>query len=106
MEATSQPTAAPAPVSSPTPTSVDQSWASPQGMNVPQTYQASMAPQTTIPLAPTYPTAVAPQASVPQAAAPSANPWQEAFQALSASLNTSSPSQAQVPYSAYQTPTP
>ena len=35
-----------------------------------------------------------------------ANPWQEAFQALSASLNTSSPSQAQVPYSAYQTPTP
>ena len=58
---------------------------------------------------------VAPQAPVYQASAqapqPSAptqgNPWQQAFQALSASLNTSSPSQAQVSPSAYQTtPTP
>jgi hypothetical protein len=54
---------------------------------------------------------VAPQVPAYQAAAPAqqasaGNPWQEAFQALSASLNTSSPSQAQVPYSAYQTPTP
>jgi hypothetical protein len=47
-------------------------------------------------------------AQAAQASAPAQgnNPWQEAFQALSASLNTSSPSQAQVPYSAYQTPTP
>lgn len=49
---------------------------------------------------------VAPSAPAPQASAPAGNPWQEAFQALSASLNTSSQSQAQVPYSAYQTPTP
>ena len=35
-----------------------------------------------------------------------ANPWQTAFQALSQSLNTSSPSQAPAQYSAYQTPTP
>ena len=45
-------------------------------------------------------------AQASQASAAAGNPWQEAFQALSASLNTSSPSQAQVPYSAYQTPTP
>ena len=52
--------------------------------------------------APTYQQAVAPQASAAQAA----NPWQTAFQALSQSLNTSSPSQAPAQYSAYQTPTP
>ena len=46
-------------------------------------------------------------AQAPQASAPQANPWQQAFQALSASLNTSNPSQAQVSPSAYQTtPTP
>ena len=53
--------------------------------------------------APIYQQAVAPQASAAQAS----NPWQTAFQALSASLNTSSPSQAPAQYSAYQTtPTP
>ena len=47
------------------------------------------------------------QAQAPQVSAPQANPWQQAFQALSASLNTSSQSQAQVSPSAYQTtPTP
>ena len=55
---------------------------------------------TACPQAPVY------QASAQAPQASAANPWQEAFQALSASLNTSSPSQAQVPYSAYQTPTP
>ena len=53
-----------------------------------------------------YQQAVAPQASVAQAPAQQGNPWQEAFQALSASLNTSSPSLPQAQYSAYQTPTP
>jgi hypothetical protein len=51
-----------------------------------------------------------PQAPAPQASAqaPSAgNPWQQAFQALSASLNTPNPSQIQAPSSVYQTtPTP
>ena len=46
-----------------------------------------------------------PQASVPQAAQ-AGNPWQQAFQALSASLNTPNQSQAPAQYSAYQTPTP
>ena len=42
---------------------------------------------------------------LPQASAPVAqgNPWQEAFQALSASLNTSNPYQTQAPSSAYLT---
>jgi hypothetical protein len=52
--------------------------------------------------APTYQQAVAPQASAAQAG----NPWQTAFQALSASLNTSSQSQAPAQYSAYQAATP
>lgn len=51
------------------------------------------------PAAPVYQQAVAPQGSA-------GNPWQEAFQALSASLNTPQASQAQARYSAYQTPTP
>ena len=45
-------------------------------------------------------------AAAPQVSAPTGNPWQTAFQALSASLNTASPSQAPAQYSAYQTPTP
>jgi hypothetical protein len=71
--------------------------------SAPQTFQASQISQAA-PQAPVY---QAP-AQVAQASAPAqaGNPWQEAFQALSASLNTSSPSQAQVPYSAFQTPTP
>ena len=64
--------------------------------------QASMA-QPVVPQMPAY-QAPAPAA---QASAPAANPWQTAFQALSASLNTSNQSQAQVSPSAYQaTPTP
>jgi len=49
--------------------------------------------------APVYQQAAAPQAS-------GGNPWQQAFQALSASLNTPQASQAPAQYSAYQTPTP
>jgi len=58
-----------------------------------------MAPQAPIGYQPT----VAPQVSAAPAAA--ANPWQDAFQALSASLNTQQASPAQASYSAYQTPT-
>ena len=52
--------------------------------------------------APIYQQAVAPQASAAQAG----NPWQQAFQALSQSLNTSNLSPAPAQYSAYQTATP
>ena len=70
--------------------------------SAPQASPASVAPQQTQQI-PAY---QAP-AQVQQASAPAANPWQQAFQALSASLNTSSPSQPQVSPSAYQTtPTP
>ena len=54
-----------------------------------------------------YQAATYQQAGLPQASAAQGNPWQEAFQALSASLNTSNPYQAQASRSAYQTtPTP
>ena len=95
MESTSQAVATTASVNSAMPTSVAPQSAAPSGMSQPQAFQAS--PQGQAPVAPVA------QASAP---AQAGNPWQEAFQALSASLNTSSPSQAQVPYSAYQTPTP
>ena len=91
MESTSQAVATPTSQSSAMPTSVAPQSAAPSGMSQPAAFQAS--PQ-------------APAPAAPVASAPAGNPWQEAFQALSASLNTSSPSQAQVPYSAYQTPTP
>jgi hypothetical protein len=77
------------------PTSAAPASVAPSVTSQPQAFQASTP---TAPQAPAYQAAPAAQAS--------GNPWQEAFQALSASLNTSSPSQAQVPYSAYQTPTP
>ena len=68
--------------------------------------QASPAYQVQVPQMPQAPVYQG-QAPAPQASAPQGNPWQQAFQALSASLNTSSPSQAQVSPSAYQvTPTP
>lgn len=87
----------PAQPSSPMPTaSVPASVASPQ-MSAPSTYQGS--PQVQAPT-PQY------QASAPVAQPSEGNPWQQAFQALSQSLNTSSPSQFQGPPSAYQTPTP
>ena len=101
MEVTSQTATAPASVDSAMPTSVAQPSAAQPAMSQPSTsqaYQTAPAPQ---PQVPTYQQPAAPQVSAPQG-----NPWQEAFQALSASLNTSSPSQAQVPSSAYQTPTP
>ena len=99
MESTSQAVATPTQASSPMPTSVAQPSAAQFVTSAPSAFQAS--PTTPMPQAP-----VAPQVSAPAAPASAGNPWQEAFQALSASLNTSNPSQAQVPYSAYQTPTP
>ena len=98
MEATNQAIQAQAPTSSPTPMSADPGLVSQPGMSQPQISQGY---QAQVPQMPTY---QAP-AQAQQASAPQGNPWQEAFQALSASLNTSSPSQTQVPSSAYQTPT-
>lgn len=103
MEATNQAIQAQAPSSSPTPMSADQGLAYQSVTSQPQTSQAY---QTQVPgqgqqfQVPTYQPTAAQQASAPQG-----NPWQEAFQVLSASLNTSSPSQTQVPSSAYLTPT-
>ena len=77
--------------------------ASPQGM--PSQYASPEAmPQLNLAQHPAYQAQAAPQASAAPAAA--ANPWQQAFQALSASLNTPQQSQAPAQYSAYQTPTP
>ena len=101
MEATSQTQTAQVSAPSAMPTSVAQPSAVQPAMSQPSIspeYQATPVAQ---PQVPTYQPTAAPQASAPQG-----NPWQEAFQALSASLNTSSPSQAQVPSSAYLTPTP
>ena len=103
MESTSPTMATAAPISSATPTVSAPSLASQPGMSAPSSYQAApqapVAPQATTGYQPT----AAPQASAAPAAA--ANPWQEAFQALSASLNTPQASPAQASYSAYQTPT-
>ena len=102
MESTSQAVATQAPVSSAPPMSAAPQQVSQYATSAPQTFQGS----------PTQAYQQAPVSQAPaqaaQASAPAAqgNPWQEAFQALSASLNTSSLSQAPVQYSAYQTPTP
>jgi len=101
VEVTSQTATAPVSAPSAMPTSVAQPSASPSAMSQPSTSQAYQAAPVAQPQVPTYQPAAAQQASAPQG-----NPWQEAFQALSASLNTSSPSPAQVQQSAYQTPTP
>ena len=102
MEGTNQTVAAPAQTSSATPTGYAPSAVSQPVMSQPQASPASMG-QAPAPQMPAYQA----QAQAPQASAPQANPWQQAFQALSASLNTSNPSQAQVSPSAYQTtPTP
>ena len=107
MEATSptQTASSPQPLASPTafaPSAAPQYASSPASASQALNLQAPMAYAPTAP-APIYQQAVAPQAS----AAPEANPWQTAFQALSQSLNTSSQSQAPAQYSAYQTtPTP
>ena len=103
MESTSPTMATAAPTSSATPTVSAPSLVSQPGISAPSSYQA--APQAPMgQQAPTgYQPMAAPQASAAPAAA--ANPWQEAFQALSASLNTPQASPAQASYSAYQTPT-
>ena len=101
METTSQAVATPTQPSSPMPTGVAQPSVAQPAMSQSPAYQGSPISQ-----APATPQAPVYQASAPAQQASAGNPWQEAFQALSASLNTSSPSQAQVPYSAYQTPTP
>ena len=92
-----------APASSATPTVSAPSLASQPGMSAPSGYQAmpsQVAAMSQMPQA--YQPTAAPQASAAPAAA---NPWQQAFQALSASLNTPQASPAQASYSAYQTPT-
>ena len=102
MEGTNQTVQASAPTSSAPQTSYAQPVASQYATSQPQASPASMG-QPTMPQAPVYQA----QAQAPQASAPQGNPWQQAFQALSASLNTSSPSLAQASPSAYQTtPTP
>jgi len=107
VEATSQQMTATPSQPSAMPTAVAQQsaaqYATSQGQPLPALNLAQ--PPAAAPAAPVYQQAVAPQASAGTPAA-QANPWQEAFQALSASLNTSSPSQAPAQYSAYQTPTP
>lgn len=99
MEGINQAVATTAPASSAMPTGSAPSAASPSAMSAGLSYQAS---PTTV-QAPAAPAPVYQQQAAPAA---QGNPWQEAFQALSASLNTPSQSQAQAPYSAYQTPTP
>ena len=102
MEGTNQTVQASAPTSSAPQTSYAQPVANQYVTSQPQASPASMG-QPAMPQAPVYQG----QAQAPQASAPAGNPWQQAFQALSASLNTSSPSLAQVSPSAYQTtPTP
>ena len=104
MESTNQAVATTAQPSLQTPTSSAPPSAAQYATNAPQTFQAQPMAQLELAQHPAYQaSAPAPQVSAPAA---QGNPWQEAFQALSASLNTSSPSQAQVQYSAYQTPTP
>ena len=101
METTSQAVATPTQASSPMPTGVVQPSVAQPAMS-----QSPVSPGSPMSQAPVMPQAPAYQAAAPAQQVSAGNPWQEAFQALSASLNTSSPSQAQVPYSAYQTPTP
>ena len=107
MEGTYQAAAPTAQAPSAMPTADVQTSASQYGMSAPSTSQVSqtMAPPQQQAWAPQAPQAPAPQAS---AQAPSqGNPWQQAFQALSASLNTPSHSPTQAQSSVYQTtPTP
>jgi len=101
VETTSPAAATPTQASSPMPTGgVQPSVAQPAMSQSPVSQGSPIGQAPVAPQVPAY------QASAPAQQPSAGNPWQEAFQALSASLNTSSPSQAQVPYSAYQTPTP
>ena len=107
MEATSQVQTATAPQQSASPIGYVPS-AAPQYANNPASTSPALNLQppmaaAQVGQAPIYQQAVAPQASAAQAA----NPWQTAFQALSASLNAPNQSQAQAQSLAYQTtPTP
>ena len=102
MENTIQAPTTSAPASSAMPTASVPSSVSQPVNSAPSSYQAQAPlPQMSMEQHPAY----QPQAA-PQASAPAANPWQEAFQALSASLNTPQASQAPAQFSAYQTPTP
>ena len=101
MEATSQPTQVQSPTSSAMPTSAAPAAVSQPAMSQSPTSQAYQVQAPQGQQLPAYQAAPAQQASAPQG-----NPWQEAFQALSASLNTASPSQTLAAPSAYQTPTP
>ena len=110
MEGTNQAVAAAPQPSSAMPTASAPSVAYQPVMSQSPTYLASPTIPQTIPVAPpvTYqPVQGQPvsAANLGQGQAQEANPWQEAFQALSASLNTNNRSQAQAQYSAYQTPT-
>ena len=107
MEATSQTATASSPQQSANPIGYVPS-AAPQYASNPASVSPALNLQAPMAYAPTAPAPIYQQAVAPQASAPAeANPWQTAFQALSASLNTSNPSQAQGLSSAYQTtPTP
>jgi len=98
VETTSPTMTATAQAPSAMPTGFAQASVAPPVMNVASPSQASPAPQQAVSYQAT--------SQAPAAQPGSVNPWQTAFQALSASLNTASPSQAPAAYSAYQTPTP
>ena len=100
MESTSQAVATQAPVSSAPQTSAAPQQVSQYATSAPQTFQAS---PTQVPQP--APVSQAP-AQAAQASAPAADPWQMAFQALSANLNTNNLSPAPAQFSGYQTPTP
>ncbi len=104
MEGTNQVVTSQAPAPSVQATVPAQAVAASPAINAGMSYQAS-APTSQAPAQTQQPLAYQPTAA-PQVSAPQGNPWQEAFQALSASLNTSSPSQALGPsYQSQITPT-
>ena len=110
MEGTTPAVMTPPQASSATPTAAAPASASQYATSAPSTSQAYQvqAPTTAPATWANQMSQASPQAPVQQASAavPSAgNPWQEAFQALSASLNTSYPSQTQAAYSQQVTPT-
>ena len=104
MEPTNQQAVATSPTPSAMPTVAVADSASQYATSQPSISQASA--QTQAPAWANQVPQAYPQAPAPQASAPQANPWQEAFQALSASLNTPQASPTQVPYSQQATPTP
>ena len=108
MESTSQTIATTAPAPSAMPIASAPASGYQPVMSAPSPSQVGMTvPGLVMPQAAASGQAAAPvyqQAAAPQASA--GNPWQDAFQALSASLNTPQASQAPAQYSAYQTQTP